>query len=248
MFFFAFNIFCVFFVKGLETASLSPVKDAYVDEDMPDSNYGEGSLLKVGYVEDEELKELQIFISFNISAFRYKAVQSVKLKLFCTQPYGITRTFQIRRITQDWNETDITWNNRPSVSSDYINVVFNLTSNDWWVVDVTSLYVAGETIGFRIADVSTPQYCENTFTSREYSDPAYRPVLEVTYEPYDVSGVVWWLEHIDLALGIVGFIMIMFAPTVAIHMLRNSDARGIIYGLLMFVIGLSFVMVWLWGG
>lgn len=103
----------------------------------------------------------------------------------------------IRRITQSWDESLVTWNNAPS--STQMNQVFLSPSihslQDYLDVDVTSLVrdMMNDTAsgsGFLLQLVNELPGNALVFYSSSSSDPLKRPKLTLTFDPTDVS------EHI----------------------------------------------------
>jgi len=74
----------------------------------------------------------------------------------------------------------------------------------------------------------------------------------VVPEPIHLAGVTeirsyWWQDHITFFIGISGFAMFIISPVYTIRGLRKWREEALPYGFLLFILGIGFIMVWLWG-
>lgn len=97
-------------------------KDASVRANNPDTNYATSTDLYVG-CEDGSTAYYRAYIDFNVTdlvnAYQlgiYDSQISLRLygKLTTIFPLTYHLDIEVYRVTEDWNETDITWNNQPS--------------------------------------------------------------------------------------------------------------------------------------
>lgn len=99
---------------------------------------------------------------------------------------GTNNASYIKRVTQAWNESTLTWNNQPAVTN--INQATLPTSmsatQDYVGVNITALVQDLVTIGnngFMIEPVATSPSNSMVFRSSDYPDSTYRPRLTITY-------------------------------------------------------------------
>jgi len=163
------------------TAS-SPTKDAFIHEGNPNTNYGTDVDLEV---QSYSTRAIRLLVEFDISSIPQNAyITSATLKLYyyaCTAGFDSSRTYRVQRITSSWEETIVTWNNQPSVSSEYVDCTIDNNPPYWWNVTVTSIAQLNDTLGFRIMDTVEDSTDQKSawFRSKEYD--SYDPKLEITY-------------------------------------------------------------------
>jgi len=94
----------------------------------------------------------------------------------------------LRRVTEPWDEQIITWNTQPSsTTADQVSVPAPATTTSDFEIDVTNLVRimndGQSNYGF-LWILQTEQKWRSVFAaSSDYSDPAKRPKLVVTYQP-----------------------------------------------------------------
>jgi len=149
-----------------------PSKDSHIDSVATTTNYGSETTLEV-YAGANDRRALLEFSSLPTGI----TVLSATLKLYCVAPES-TRTLRIQRMTGSWTELGVTWDNQPTVDSNYVDVAAP-SGAGWWNVSVTDIYVVGSTIGFRIMDSNeTEATYTQSFSSKEGTND---PMLTVTY-------------------------------------------------------------------
>lgn len=165
-----------------------PVKDSTIDS--INVNWNGGALPNI-YALAENSPSLGVYsgralLEFDVSSIPVGSiVNSVNLRLYSTQIYGASN-LRIYRVTSSWTEIGLTWANQPSVTTTYVESYIG--SSGYWAPQVTSLFVLGSTIGFEIrsADENTVSYGDikgASFASKEQSNTAIQPQLEITYTP-----------------------------------------------------------------
>lgn len=96
-------------------------------------------------------------------------------------------TFNLQRITQDWNEDTVTWNTfDPNYASGIIGTFTTSGGEGWYSADITGLvqqWMSGAypNFGFVIRQVFPGFSLWNSFHSSEYGDTSLRPKLEIWY-------------------------------------------------------------------
>lgn len=122
----------------------SPVKDADVDERVPNQNSEGTSLLVVGSM---ERKSQEAYIQFPLDKLPPYAlrIKSAELSMIHQGEYGpsdsVLANIGVFKSSRYWNESHITWNNKPSAENmvSWYNYVFN-SDNNFSTWDVTSYY------------------------------------------------------------------------------------------------------------
>ncbi len=163
------------------TKTFNPDNDAYVDQENPDINYGTSSKLIMDNLGNRKYS----YLKFDISTIpSEKIVTSANLYLWChaREGGGYTRIYAYSVENDDWNETTITWNNRPDAVtflSEYSGDV-----RAWWNWDVKAFvekeYDGDKTVSLCLIPGDLNEYITE-FMSEEWWNPEYRPYLEVTY-------------------------------------------------------------------
>lgn len=107
--------------------------------------------------------------------------------------YGDNGKKDIHKITADWSENTITWNNKPSHDNTAISSHTSRTTVTWNDFEVTSVIKDivqnnADNYGFYIIFPSKDYGVK--MRSSEYSDVAYRPKLTITYELQNPTIVV----------------------------------------------------------
>jgi hypothetical protein len=159
---------------------LHSTKDSYVSSGFLYLNYGTDPIMMVESYATSGLRNCRAFCEFNIAGV--PSGVTVRLILYIdsyTNTAG--RTYTISRIIGSWEESEITWNNQPSVTGSIS--VDAPTYTGPWSVDVSSLFVTGSTIGFSIKDSyeSDSGVHNAVFQTKEHSEPKHEPLLSVIY-------------------------------------------------------------------
>lgn len=188
-----------------ENIKIFPTADARVEEEDPNKNFGASTVLTVkSKVSDNK----RIYIKFDLPKLPENTmITSAKLKLFMYDAPGVSRTYEIFRVTQDWEENLITWNSQPhveNVSSSFVES--GKTANVWleWDVysDVKGFYQNKyQNFGWLIKDKIENSTIgrEGLFRSRE--NVTFSPILEINYSKilkrFNVKGTNGSIEVID---------------------------------------------------
>ncbi|MFQ6118938.1 MAG: DNRLRE domain-containing protein, partial [Methanosarcinales archaeon] len=165
--------------------------DTYVREDQSTTNYGTAPNM---YVRSKTGSRSHAFIKFDLSSIpRGSNIISANLSLYMYTAPTASRTYNIYKITSDWNETTITWNNAPTVSATPTSSSSTGTTNNVWLNwSVTSdvqyfLDNPSNNYGWMINDSSegSADYFAN-FSSKENATSSLRPKIYVEYKipPY----------------------------------------------------------------
>jgi hypothetical protein len=126
------------------TVVLKAIEDSYVNEDHPTTNYGDALTLSVDG--DPELKAT--YLKFDLSNIAPGSIQSAVLRLrVSTVDYADSSTTQtIKRVySNDWSESTITYNHRPSLTTSIGSISTGLGSKgQWQEVDLTGFFKGRE--------------------------------------------------------------------------------------------------------
>ncbi len=115
-------------------------KDAYVDHDSPDQNYGDGVELWIGFW---GLQPMDSFLEFDISAYAGRDLDSCFLDLWCHdrgKTVGVIDTGLLYAVAEAWQEKTITFSNRPSLVPGWNPLLYIDGNKDsWWTWDLKYL-------------------------------------------------------------------------------------------------------------
>lgn len=174
----------------LATVTLPVTQDTYVVEGFAtdDNNYGTSGAVVVGRTGKNGIYGIQMLLDFDISTLPANAqITSAELRLFPVFNRRVASVTDISvsaaAISADWNETTVTWNNRPGFT--YFNdppVVLSIPAN-WISWDVSNLVTTWHSDqqsyhGIRLYSSSGAE--SHQFESREWG--SYEPELVIVYE------------------------------------------------------------------
>ncbi|MCP4229018.1 MAG: DNRLRE domain-containing protein [bacterium] len=166
-----------------DIVELPSTADTFVSEIVPNTNQNQWDFVSWGKSSNYEIWAL---IKFGgLADYAGVSLNSAILSLYLT--YGDdhgTDDNRVYRITEDWDEGAVTWNTRPTCTTQG-ELVFDDPEHGWLELGVADLVQdwLDETYinyGFCIARVGNYNYAF-TFWSREYSDLDYRPKLTLDF-------------------------------------------------------------------
>ena len=176
---------------GIRTSlTFNTTNDSFISMKTPEINYGSNETTNVRnrYGNESDDWEMDTLIRFDISIPNNEVVVRATLHLFYwfhgeTDPVG--RVLKVYRITSDWNESVVTWNNKPTISTELSSnstVPSNYGYIEWDVTDDVKSFISEqvENFGWQIMDEQhwgnndIPVTC---FRTKEYND--VHPYLEV---------------------------------------------------------------------
>lgn len=126
--------------------TFSPEADAYVDEDTPADNYGGATALSVD--KSPNRRAYLRFVVFGLPG----AVQSATLRLYVSN--SCASGPEVRGTSGGWQETGITWGNKPA-SSAVVAKLDKAAKGKWAEVDVTSSVTGNGAISFALLPTSS---------------------------------------------------------------------------------------------
>ncbi|MDG6218122.1 MAG: DNRLRE domain-containing protein [Candidatus Thermoplasmatota archaeon] len=166
-----------------QTITIDPVADATINNLYPNTNYGNRYYnLSVKYLSSRQIE--RPLIRFNIaSQIPYDAVIDsafLNLHLFYSDgPDYITLT--ARCIKQDWIETEVTWNNKPTTGPPVVTNVIE-TSPGYKHLNVTEIVKSWHQVphyGLELIGPENESIYEYLFHNRQQE--SLNPFLEITY-------------------------------------------------------------------
>lgn len=181
-------------IPACSSATLAPSTDAYVAQYQPNANYGANQNLLVrsttGGTPDQNDRT---FIEFPTYGFpSTTSVLTATLRLYMSAAPTATRDYDVYRVTGNWTESTVTWNNQPAVATSATTTQPSGNKGGVWLewnvtADVRDFVnLAQPNYGWVIKDRTESQSSTNyqaTFRSKEYTGTANDPQLVVTYAP-----------------------------------------------------------------
>ncbi|MHC3129498.1 MAG: DNRLRE domain-containing protein [Candidatus Bathyarchaeota archaeon] len=171
---------------GITELDLSPIEDAYVDDNEPDSNFWDSSYLYAKFSDYDYIPDRRrnSYLKFNLSAVSTEVnIVYAKLELYCWYVGSLTPDVGVHYCADDsWDETEITWNNAPSFSSTPTYVASVLDDYQWYAWDITNDVKTALNDGI-LTVVLSVQNTGDSFTSNFYSKEGWRnhPKLVIGY-------------------------------------------------------------------
>lgn len=165
--------------------TVNPDQDAYLDEDNGSSNFGSSTTLRVRSREDDDNGEnMRSLIRFPLPTIPAGcALVDAKLRLNATSSTGSTRTIQVRRVSQAWTESTVTWNNQPSTTSTgAVNGTSGAGIREWTVTGQVSSMYSGTNNGFRLEDTNEDSFSGPSQTYASSEATSTLPELVLTFQ------------------------------------------------------------------
>ncbi|KKP52757.1 MAG: Conserved beta helix fold protein [candidate division TM6 bacterium GW2011_GWF2_33_332] len=190
--FFVLFLFCIFFGNSQTTVTLYPNIDANIKSGSSGTNYGTETNLEAGYDNRGPLY-VRYLIKFDLSTIpEYAVITDAKLTLYGWSHLTTSdNSTYVKMITSTWDESTVTWTNKPTTSTTNYDTLANATSttqdfeidftsmvNDW----INYVYVNNGVMFQWYLDGSSTTVARKRFYSSDYTtDPTKVPKLEITY-------------------------------------------------------------------
>ncbi|MFC1839600.1 DNRLRE domain-containing protein [Thermodesulfobacteriota bacterium] len=202
-------LFCsvISHISYAETVTLYPTDDGHMWETEPGGD-GSADFLSVGYESNSD--NLRACLKFDISSIpEGSTINSATLKLHYYEFYVSwdERNMSAHRITSDWAEGSITWNN------DYSEEIYDQQSVGggtiiWYGWDVTSLVTSWlqgtyENYGIMIKSYSESGTSDNSLRFESKENDSNHPYLEIDYT-LPSPDTELKIESVYPTLGILG--------------------------------------------
>lgn len=123
------------------SVTLEPRADAFVSSAQPGTNFGGRSILYVGDRGDYGATRSVLYFDLD-ELDKNQVVQDGELRLYMREagpPGDPERDIPLYRITEDWDEDDVTWNHFPDYDNDRLETITIGTSRGWYSWDVGEL-------------------------------------------------------------------------------------------------------------
>jgi hypothetical protein len=150
------------------TTTLGPVADTYVQADVPTSNFGTATSVKV-----DGSPVTVSYLKFNVTGLS-GAPTKATLKVFKSTSTSTAITLKPVADTS-WSETGLNYNNRPAVGTTTITPPTPWGTDVWLSYDVTSLVTGNGLVSFALDTTSSTS---KSLPSREASTNQPQLVLE----------------------------------------------------------------------
>jgi hypothetical protein len=176
-------------IGAMVSTTLYPSDDAPVKEGAPNSPDPDQLYLGVGYDDGilyGSTGRIRSYLRFDLSSLSDTSITSAKLRVYHSggQDYpGSTRTVTFYRVTASWNESSITWNNRPGYAEAVASVSTSYDFQDWLEVDLTDLvraWVSGGQANYGVIAIG-PESIVGVLRAFASSESEYSPELLVHY-------------------------------------------------------------------
>lgn len=178
-------------VSTVDQKTLNAIADAVVLEGYPTNNFGNTTDMWAGYDEylDPYGKIARSLVKFNITNLPPgQIIMNATLRVYLVNSWDYpdtSRTITTYRITSNWSETNVNWNNKPGYASAYDSRSIVHGAWDWYEFDVTELVTAwydgtysNHGIMLRGPETSGADSSWRGFGTRESS---YKPQLVVDF-------------------------------------------------------------------
>ncbi len=179
-------------VAGAQEIHLfEPSEDAYASQSNSNSNYGRNEIMSVrSYRTVSESFNHRIYIRFDLTELDQASyVDSSELRLYkCIEGNKVgTRRIEVKRVLGQWQETNITWENKPESAETSPSWEDVSKAENWYKWDVTvevRSWINGsvQNYGFCLVDSeenSSVDYASVFYSREAYEMHVYRPKLEV---------------------------------------------------------------------
>jgi hypothetical protein len=202
------SVFSFLTAESQTTVILQPGpegKDAQIHTIGPDNNYGNTEVFKcMAWTHSGVPGINRALIDFDLSAIPSNAlIISASFNLYFATfepsyvPHSGNNMSYLAKITERWNESEVTWNSQPSITMDDVVVLPQSTypEQDYTDIDLTTqvrmkLADPDHNCGWMLKlDDENPFNCL-MFASSDFEEPMLRPKLVVTYivcEPLTVD-------------------------------------------------------------
>lgn len=161
-------------VRAADTAVFTPIADAMIRSDQPARNFGADSRL----VADSSPK-MKAFLRFDVAGLT-AAPTGARLRLWVTDKSS--NGPEVHAVAGAWDESTLTYDNRPAVGSAVIADVGSVTAGRWLEYNVGALVTGNGVVDLALVGDSRDG---TDFASREDADPTHRPQLLVDADGID---------------------------------------------------------------
>lgn len=162
----------------MRTTEVRAHADAWIEEAFPGKHHGSSSRLRLsGTTANRRRAFLHFARPFPVGG----SVISATLHL-TAHSWG-THQLDIDRVTGDWNERQVNWNNQPAIAgAGTVSTTFTAADKDEQLIDLTTMF-EGVAVGttYRGLRLATPDNFKGAFYAAEHPIHGFRPWLEVQW-------------------------------------------------------------------
>lgn len=153
------------------TVTTEPSDDAGLHKSHSNNNYGLGSTMTA------DANQVENFImKFKVSGIGTRTVTSAQLRLWNID--SSDSGGQFHPVTDNnWQESTVTWNNAPVASPTTLFSLGSVTSNNYYLIDLSNYITADGTYSIRIDNTSTNSA---SYSSHNAPTQSHHPLLTIT--------------------------------------------------------------------
>jgi calcineurin-like phosphoesterase family protein len=150
--------------------TFTPSDDAYVQSDLPTTNFGSDSRI---VVDNSPVKNM--LLKFTVSGIGTGNIVSARLRLYCVDPSPFGGNF--RRVADTtWSQENVNWNTAPAADASSLATLGAVAAGNWYEVDVTSLVTGDGTFSLRTISTSS----DGAYYSSKEGTAGFAPQLVIT--------------------------------------------------------------------
>ncbi|MGB5910985.1 MAG: DNRLRE domain-containing protein [Promethearchaeia archaeon] len=199
-------------------------KDAYVSEQYPDTNYGAANSLRVGAAGGNyPFYTHNIYLHFTISSDYWR--EAWREAWICVNfYYGSTDVdIGVNLISNNWDEMNINWNNRPE-STIYLGHLFYDGTSDR--IRINSFQI----INGEISVCLYPIWVDwggilEGYSKEGASNNDQIAYIEINYMGYDLADIGMVLRTSIIILGVIGLAVLAFYVAVRLNLIRRKAIK-----------------------
>lgn len=190
--FFLFSMNFITFIPksyaAINNVTFTTIKDTYIYSYSPNGNFGISSNFFIGESESDPEGYYRFLVGFNLSSIHGAAIINATLKLYVVCAISSSYDIEVDRVTGEWEETTVTWNNQPSATTVNNTIVAPPTTTyEYWNINVTQLVIddfkTSDIVDFKLKLKTETEINDRIWgTTKEHtSNP--KPKLVVYYYP-----------------------------------------------------------------
>jgi len=163
-------------------------KDVYVMDIFPSDNFGDITFLSIGVF---TVPFARGYLQFDLSPVPPEAViLDANMGLYYDSSYNLSSLpIGLYRVTENWVESNITWDNQPTYFSEVLDIQILSTgqTNDfvyWQIVDLVEQWQAGSIDNYGVVLLDTDENSDDggvDFFSSDWSTANQRPKLIIEF-------------------------------------------------------------------
>ncbi len=191
--------------------TIYPTADAYVVSTSPDSNYGSSSWSFLETSRSDTSNRLA-YLRFDLPSIPAgESLVGASLRMYQFNGSGTGNGTLAHYVIDDsWNESTMTYNNRPAYSTQVGTNANDGAYRGWseWVLLLEPAMLADGTLSLLVREAATSGIQAHSFNGKDYSPfdingLARRPYLSITTAPVPIPGALWLLGSGLLGLAAI---------------------------------------------